>query len=195
MRRLGAAGFPLGQTFRFSSNLMRKLIVLLCFTLVLIPACKRRERAKVQTIEETGSSLASTISMADPKQSAQLLKGFHDVEQNAWRWTMGKFSVVLSPPPASAQRGASLVVHFAVPASVTERLKAVSLSANVNGTALAPETYSKDGEQIYQRDVPAAALKGDSARVDFSLDKFLPAGAVDQRELGIVVTSIGLEAK
>jgi hypothetical protein len=31
--------------------------------------------------------------------------------------------------------------------------------------------------------------------VDFALDKFLAPGAADQRELGVVVSSIGFEAK
>lgn len=174
---------------------MRRLTLLLCLCALLVPACKRREKARVETVEESSSGPASTVSMADPKRTSQLVKGFYDIEQNAWRWTMGKFSVTLRPPAGSAQKGAMLVVHFAVPGSVTERLKQVTLSATVNGTALPPETYSKDGEQIYRKDVPASALSGDAVTVDFSLDKFLPAGTVDQRELGVVVTSIGLETK
>ena len=176
---------------------MRRLIGVLCLCALgfAFPACKRREKARVQTVEETSIGLASTVSMADPKQAAQLAKGFYDIEQNAWRWTMGHFSVVLRPPAGAAQKGATLVVHFAVPGSITERLKQVALSATVNGTALPAETYSKEGEQVYAKDVPASALAGDAVTVNFSLDKFVPAGTIDQRELGIVVTSIGLEAK
>ncbi len=169
--------------------------MLLCVAMLAMPACKRREKAKVQTIEETGTSLASTVNMADPKQSTQLVKGFHDVEQNAWRWTKGKFTVMLRPPAGSAQKGANLVVHFAIPPNIMDRLKSMTLSASVNGTAIAPETYTKNGEQVYQKDIPASALTGDAVTVDFSLDKFIAAGTIEERELGIVVTSIGLEAK
>jgi hypothetical protein len=43
--------------------------------------------------------------------------------------------------------------------------------------------------------VPASALSSDAVSAEFALDKFLPPGTVDQRELGVVVTSIGFEAK
>jgi len=74
-------------------------------------------------------------------------------------------------------------------------MRSVSLSAYVNGTALAPENYSQAGQFIYSRDVPANLLGGDAARVDFSLDKTMPATAADRRELGVVVSLIGFQPK
>ena len=65
----------------------------------------------------------------------------------------------------------------------------------VNGSALAPETYSKEGEFTYSREVAPNLLTGDAARVDFTLDKALAPSEADQRELGIVVNSVGLEPK
>ena len=56
-------------------------------------------------------------------------------------------------------------------------------------------TYTTAGDHTYSKDVPASALNTDAVTVDFALDKFLPPGTVDQRELGIVVTSIGFESK
>ena len=170
---------------------MRRLILLLCLVLAVNAGCKRREKARVQTIEESSVGLASTVNMADPRQSTQLVSGFYDVEQNAWRWTKGKFSVVLKPTKGPA----ALVVHLAIPESVMSKVKTVTLTATVNGTALPPQTYTKDGEDVYKQDVPVSALTGDAVTVAFSLDKFLAAGAIEERELGIVVSSIGLEAK
>src|SRR5689334_10616347 len=177
---------------------MRRLTVLLLALLVCTAgACKRRERekARVETIEETTPSLASTINMGDPRSSAQLIKGFHGIEQNAWRWTMGHFSVTLRPPLSAPQKGATLVVKFAIPGTVLEQVKSMTLSANVNGTPIAGETYTKPGEQIYSKEVPASALGADAVTVEFALHKFLPPGPADQRELGFVVSSIGLESK
>jgi hypothetical protein len=65
----------------------------------------------------------------------------------------------------------------------------------VNGVALAPETYRKAGEYVYTREVSAKALGGASAQIEFALDKALPAGANDSRELGLVATSIGFDWK
>ena len=124
-----------------------------------------------------------------------MLSGFYGVEQNAWRWTAGKFSVVLRAPRTAAAKGATLQFKFTVPEVAIAKLKALSLSASVNGTALTPESYTQPGEFIYTRDVPANLLAGESAKVDFSLDKTMPPTASDKRELGVVVTTVGLDPK
>jgi len=175
---------------------MRRLSSLvLCAALAAVVSCKRQEKFKVDVEDESPQALASVLHVADPRATVQLLKGFYDVEQNAWRWTMSKFSVTLRPPKGAAEKGATLQVRFSLPDPVIEKLKSVTLTANVAGTSLPGETFDKAGEQVYSRPVPAAALKGDAVAVDFALDKFLPAGAVDQRELGIVVSTIGFEVK
>jgi hypothetical protein len=159
-------------------------------------ACKRRQqRVQMQQTEEEPPLMATLVHMADPRSSAQLVSGFYDIEQNAWRWTAGKFSVVLRTPRGAAQKGAVLRLQFAVPAVVTSRLNAVSLQATVGGVKLPPETYSKSGEFTYTRDVPAAALASENTRVDFALDKYLAAGMVESRELGVIASSVGLESK
>ncbi len=162
-------------------------------TLACTPACKLH-KADVETSEEP-AQLASVIHTADPNSSSQLVTGFYGVEQNAWRWTAQKFTAILRPPTGAASKGATLVVKLTVPDPVIASLHDVSLSASVNGTALAPETYTKAGSYTYSRDVPGTALTGDSAKVGFSLDKVMPPGDADKRALGIVVARLGLEAK
>jgi hypothetical protein len=163
--------------------------------LLAATGCKPRDRIRTEATEEAPAQLASVVHTADPKASVQLLRGFHAVEGNAWRWTSGKFAVMLRPPASAAQRGAVLKARFALPEAVTGKVGAVTLSANVNGVALPPERYSRAGDHSYSRDVPASALAAEAVTCEFVLDKFLPAGAVDQRELGLVVSSIGLEPK
>jgi len=179
---------------------MRRLIPALLLSIVCIGAlggCKRRH-PRVETIEESpggpSTAVASTINMGDPRSSTQLVKGFHSIEQNAWRWTAGSFSVMLQPPPGAPQ-SVNLVVSFGLPEPVIDKLKSVTLSATYNGAALPSETFSTPGDHVYLKPVPASAMTTNVARADFTLDKFLPAGAVDQRELGIVVKSISLESK
>jgi hypothetical protein len=65
----------------------------------------------------------------------------------------------------------------------------------VNGTPLSPESYTQPGEFTYTRDVPANLLVSELAKVDFSLDKTMPPSGSDQRELGVVVTTVGFEPK
>lgn len=139
--------------------------------------------------------MATVLVMSDPRAAQQLLNGFYALEQNQWRWTAGKFSVALRPPAGVDQKGATLRVKLTVPAVVIEKLKSTTLTARIGATALAPATYSQPGEYVYAREVPAAALAGSSVRVDFTLDHAIPPGGGDQRELGIVVSMVGLEAR
>lgn len=168
---------------------------ILVLSMALAPAgCRRHKRVTVLTTEEA-PALASVVATADPHVASQLVSGFYGVEQNAWRWTAGRFSVLLRPPRAAATNGAILQLKLAVPEVALAKLKSLSLSAYVNGTALAPETYSQAGQFVYSRDVPASLLAGDVARVDFSLDKTIPPTAADRRELGVVVSMIGFQPK
>jgi hypothetical protein len=180
---------------------MRRLIesplplILLIAAAFLAGSCRRSERARLELTEEEPPALASVVHVADPAASAQLLKGFYALEQNSWRWTAGAFSVALRPPARAAERGARLQVSLAIPEVVVQRLGALTLKATVGSAVLPPETYSKPGDHVYSREVPASALAGNSVVVDFALDKTLAPGGGDERQLGIIVTTIGLEAK
>ena len=71
----------------------------------------------------------------------------------------------------------------------------MALTASVGATKLKSETYAKPGAYTFTADVPAELLTKDSVTVDFALDKSIPASAADQRELGVIATSVGLESK
>jgi hypothetical protein len=162
----------------------------------LTPAgCKRRKREQAQTVEEAPAGLATMVHAADPRAAVQLTSGFHPVEQNAWRWTMGHFSVVAKPPAGAAHKGATLVLKFVIPDIEMQKLKSMTLSASANGVKLEPETYTTPGEHTYSRDVPASAMSGDAVTVNFALDKYLPPSDSDSRELGLIVSTVGFEAK
>jgi hypothetical protein len=169
--------------------------LVLAASLLMAPGCKRRSRSQIQQTEEEAPQLASVVHVADPRSSVQLVSGFYDVEQSAWRWTAGKFSLVLRVPRGAAEKGALLRLKFSLPEAVIERLKSVTVAASIGGTPLEPQTYERPGEHVYVAEVPHAALGRESVKVDFALDKSLPPGSVDQRELGVIVTSIGFESK
>jgi hypothetical protein len=178
-------------------RLMRFVLPCLVCAALLMPAigCKRSRKPRVEVVEEDGSSLTSTIEMADTRTAVQLVKGFHELEGNSWRWTLGRFAVTLKVPEGAAQSGAQLELRLTVPGVTIEKLGATTLSASVNGLAIEPEKYVKPGEVVYLRAIPASALTGEAVTVDFALDKFFAAGQVEQRELGVIVTAVGLTAK
>ena len=161
-----------------------------------LSACKRREKKiRVQQTDEDSATLASVIHMGDPKAAPQLLKGFYNIEENSWRWTMGKFAVALRPPRNASIRGATLHLKFVLPDAVLSKIKSTTISASVSGTTLPSETYTQAGAFDYAREVEGRLLPGDAVNVEFTMDKFLPAGMVEQRELGLIVTAVGFEAK
>jgi len=166
---------------------------LLAALLCVSTACKHRN---VGTIEDGSTpALASAVHLADPRSAHQLAAGFWDVEARAWRWSKRQFAVVLRPPKGSAQKGATLSVTLTVPPVIIEKETSVTLSAAIGDTKLASETWSKAGNYVFKADVPAAILAGDSVRIDFELDKAMPPSDKDARELGIVVSRVGLVSK
>lgn len=170
------------------------LVCVQALALLLAQGCKRNETAPPESVQEPGA-LATTIHVADPRVSAQLVSGWYEVEQSAWRWTAGRFSVNLRPPRSAAANGAVLQLKFSIPDVLIQKLGPVTLSASVNGAPLTPETYAQAGEFVYARDVPAQALQGAAVKVDFLLDKTLPPSSVDKRELGVIATTAGFESK
>jgi hypothetical protein len=168
----------------------------LSLTLILVPllltgaGCKRRNRSA-----GPGTVLASNLYAGDPNAASHFAQGFYGIEDKAWRWTSKDFAVDLTPPLHSDQKGAQLVVKMAVPDAVIQKLNSVQLSATVQGHKLEPQIYAKSGAYTYTRDVPAESLKDDVVRIEFSLDHALDPTPGDHRQLGIIVSEIGLLAK
>ena len=173
----------------------RLMVATAMLTLLVLPAgCQRRRRIQADPAADDGL-LVSVLNMGDPRAASQLAGGFYAVEGGAWRWTMKKFSVTLRPPAGAAQNGATLELRLTIPPVILDRLGAVTLSGTIRGASLSPETFSKAGESRYTREVPASALGGEEVTIDFAVDKALVPGAQDQRELAVIVTSVGLLPK
>ncbi|MGA3025628.1 MAG: hypothetical protein ABSF98_12725 [Bryobacteraceae bacterium] len=163
-------------------------------TLALFPAaCKHRPKPP----DEAGDANkpAMMLAMSDARTSMQLIHGFYQLEAGAWRWTGQTFGASLRVPPNAARNGARLMMKVTVPQTQLDKLKSLTLGARVNGVELGPETYTRAGEFLYQREIPATVLLEDMATVEFSLDKVAPPVPPDVRELGIVVTNVGFMEK
>ena len=137
----------------------------------------------------------SVLAMDGPRADVQLIRGFYPPEGGSWRWTAGKFTVILRPPPGASQYGARLNLSLNLPDAVIRYAGAPTLTATISGTPLAPEKFDGPGDRVYSRDVPAALLHEDMVEIDFTLDKPIPAGKLEKRELGVIVSSVGLVLK
>ncbi len=146
-------------------------------------------------VSDGDSHAASQLEMGNPASEAQLLTGFYGVEENAWRWTAKKFSAVLKTPPGSAERGATLTLRIYVSPGQIEKLGPVTLIADVSGYRLSPRVFQAPGAYVYSEDVPAQALKARLVEANFQLDKAARGVKNDRRELGIVVSALGLASE
>jgi hypothetical protein len=175
---------------------MKNISFVFVAVLALAPlGCKQARKVQVQQTVEEAPRVASVIHMGDAKAETQLVSGFYGIEGNAWRWAARQFTVILRPPFGASQRGGTLQLNLTIPQVVIDKLKTLSLTAAIDGSPLAPETYTQPGPYTYKRDVPGNLLTADSVKVDFQLDKAIPPSGQDQRELGVVVNSVSLEAK
>jgi hypothetical protein len=176
---------------------MRRLSLatpLLVLLILASTSCRIKKKSVVKAAEDDGQ-LVSVINVADPRGSAQLGRGFHNLENQSWRWTMKNFTATLRPPAGAAQKGAGLELKFTVPDVMFNRVGAMTVDARINGIDLGPQTYSNAGDYTYTRDIPASALISEAVAIDFAVDKGLPPGDSDPRELAIIVTSVGLISK
>ena len=160
----------------------------------LTQACKRPEPIRLQPTIEEPATLVSMIRIADPSSSSQLIRGFYPLESNTWRWAASRFGVALATPVTAHKNGAWLALVFNLPDESIQTLKKITLKAKTGDVELSSEEYTTPGEHRYRREIPASALTKDVIEVDFTLDKSLNLPN-DGRELGLVVTQIGLEAK
>jgi hypothetical protein len=163
------------------------LILIIVLPLLLVSeGCKRRPKA---------GEVASTIFAGDPHVAGHFTSGFYDTEAGAWRWTNKEFAVTLNPPLHASEKGANLVMHVVIPEPVIQHSPFVELSATLDGLKLAPQVFAKEGSYTYTRDVPADKLQGPEVRIDFAVDHAFQAAPPDIRQLGIIVTEVGLVAK
>jgi hypothetical protein len=168
---------------------------LLAIALTTVACTGKHSQSAVQN-EEAPVQPVSVVKMNDAKASAQLLSGFYTIEAGAWRWTSGKFSVLLATPIGAAQNGGTLTLDFNLPDVVVKRIPKVTLTASVNGKAVGSNTYGSAGAAVFTADVPKELLTSDSVKVEFALDKDLPPNSIgDVRELGIIANSVGLAGK
>jgi hypothetical protein len=128
---------------------------------------------------------------AEPVTIGDLAGGWHGLEEGSWRWTAREFSVMFRHWVEPG--GARLTMSFALPEAVLSKTGPVRLEAAVNGGSLPPQTYATAGMHAYSTPVPAECIADGATRVDFRLDRALPADAADQRERGLVVTRVALE--
>ena len=135
----------------------------------------------------------STLYLDDPRGTPQLLKGFHTLEQGAWRWTEKVFAVALKPPPVVPGLEVNVELTFSIAEASISRLGPLTLTAALNGSPVGSETYGQAGDYTFTKPVPADVLASETIEAVFELDKVLPPTGSDLRELGVIAVSVALK--
>ena len=121
-------------------------------------------------------------------ETVELLSGWHAAEATGWRWTARQFSVRAQIPEGDGEL--QVLAALFISAESRLRLGPLTLHCRANGVPLSPQTYDSPGDVVYQAAIPRVALGESSVLLEFSLNKAMPAGEGDQRELGLIVASI-----
>jgi hypothetical protein len=144
--------------------------------------------------EHSDSLLLSTVHVADPRTTEQLLDGFHNLEGGSWRWTKQEFSVLLEPPPPVPLHSPELELVFTVPEVTIDKLGSITVRATLNGVELGETTVSEAAQNIVlSTAVPKELLAQPPLHATYHLDHAMPPTPQDARELGIIAISIALK--
>ncbi len=127
----------------------------------------------------------------DDRRFDRRLTGFYAPEGN-FRWTGRNFSVRLNVAGQDAA-GSELIMSVYVPDVLIQKLGPITLAANCGSHALAPEKWSRPGNYTYRRALRPDWTPSGLVQVDFALDKALPPGVSDRRELGIIVREVSVQ--
>src|SRR3954453_8131677 len=170
------------------------VVLALAVVLCAGPACKRKKSAPSQSAQDA-KRIPISVTIGDPRSAQQLVNGFYDIEDGAWRWTTKQFTIELGTPIGAVGRGATLEFHFSIPEVILKANGSVTLTGSVDGNMLPPQTYTKPGEAVYRQDVPGDLLARESVKATFEVGKTYTPGGADSRALGVVATSASLIRK
>jgi hypothetical protein len=165
--------------------------------LLLLTSCRPNRDLSQYTVEDPNSTLTAHIRTGNSKHAPQLLSGFHQIEQEGWRWVAPRFSAELKAPFGSPKLGATLTLRGSFPELVHARTGPMRISAKLNETDLPALTIQSPGEFAYSVDVPAQALAANRIVVSFATDKSIPPNTfpLDGRELALIIATISLDTK
>lgn len=139
--------------------------------------------------DERAFCLAERIGI--PITNGRLIGGWHAQECfESWRWTEKRFSVAFTNVARDARHVLSL--DFFLPAAVESLSGNLELRCSINGYPLPHKNFATSGHYKYEEPVPDSALIGSPVVAEFTLNKAFRPGEHDDRELGIVVSSVRL---
>ena len=172
---------------------MRRLIGTLALAALLLDlSCKTRKPRGEVLVDDNEAAVSAIVPANDSRVAAQLARGFYELESGTWRWTMPKFAIRFLVPVGANQKGAILKADFVLPEVIFQSTGPITLTAASGGQSFGTQSLGRVGDHSLSFSLPAEALATETITIEFSLDKSLPPGAVDPRELGLIFVQAGL---
>jgi hypothetical protein len=139
------------------------------------------DRVRAEVVVERKPAL-SMLPMNAPEAESQIVSGIYKLEENAWRWMAGRGVLLLKPLPEAATLEIALYIPDASPAR--------QVTVRADGRLVAEARFDGPGSHTIVSGQPVAT-SGDTVTIEILADRsFLPQG--DQRELGFILSSVGL---
>jgi hypothetical protein len=161
-----------------------------CLVLVLLLAgggsCKSRKPRQDILVDDNEPVVREQVAANDASLASQLVRGFYEVESGAWRWTMPRFAIRFRVPAGAREKGAVLRAALVLPDVIFRSTGPVTLAVSAAGKRLDAQTMTAAGNHSLAWRIPAAEMVSETITLEFSLDKEVPPGAVDPRELGLI---------
>lgn len=176
----------------FSETALQRLLRRTGWEVRAISRCESRERGarKASILVDRVFCLIESEVTRRFTQDVECLRGWHNIEEPGWRWTEQRFSVAVQ----SRGKARRLHLDLELPDSHFQALGPIGLCSSVAGVEVGRSLLSAPGSHTHVCNLAACAHL-EQVHVEFCLDKALPAGSVEARELGIIATGIRLESR
>lgn len=172
---------------------MRRVAGSLAVLLLLATVCCQARKPRHEVlVDDTEPVVREQVAANDASVSGQLVRGFYEVESGAWRWTMPRFAIRFRVPAGAGEKGAVLRAELVLPDVIFRSTGPVTLAVSAAGKRLDAQTMTVAGNHSLAWRIPAAEMLSETITLEFSLDKAVPPGAVDPRELGLIFLRAGL---
>ncbi|HUI56950.1 MAG TPA: hypothetical protein VLY04_18370 [Bryobacteraceae bacterium] len=131
----------------------------------------------------------SFLNLGDLRSRPQLRSGWYGIEDGAWRWMAKEAEAVLrvpaGPPPMFEMQ------LFFPPDFMQRAGGPVTVSVLLDGRPFAQETYPQPGGYHLLKPIRPNLLAAPATLVTIRLNRAIPPGDADRRELGAVVQGLG----
>jgi|RhiMethySRZTD1v2_1073278.scaffolds.fasta_scaffold04075_14 hypothetical protein len=174
-------------------------VALAALAIAALAACGRKteppktDQPANATAKAASGALSSSLSMANPSSSQQLVAGFYAIEDSAWRWTAKRFVAKLAAPANAGTGGATLRFKFALPEVALKEYEKLGISCSAGSVQIPVQYFDTAGQHEFKAAIPPTAFQGSAVDLTFTLDKSLPPSSTDKRELGVIALQLALE--